>query len=337
MYLMELIIKVLKVKSREITVLIINTFIIVIFYYLLFENSEVIYPLILSGFIILIYFISETIKYKSFMDKLEDSKKSPNYRYSNVNLSEEEILDSINDIHKDYIEQIDILNQEIRERDTLFSQWIHNMKTSITVIDLACEKRESNSDYINCIEDIKEENSSLKKNLEECLNILRLDDFSRDYITDPCNLKELVNNVVNSKKRDFIYKGVFPKVTIDEDIYVYTDKKWCGYMLEQIISNSIKYSKSKNGNKIEILAKYNDTTIELLIKDEGIGISKEDLPRVFDSFFTGNNGRTERNASGIGLYMVKLISKKLGHDVEIESELEVGTQVKVILKNLSRM
>lgn len=333
MYLMKLIIKVAKIKSRELLALAINTLVIILFYYLLFENSEVVYPVMLSAFIISIYFIVEVIKYKVFQEKLKDSEVSPNYISTNLSYNEEEILNTISNIHKEYLNRIDTLKQEIDEREQLFSQWIHNMKTSITVIDLACEQDELTNGSNRCIEDIKEENSILKKNLEECLNVLRLDDFSRDYITTSCNLKDIVNTVVNSKKRDFIYKGVFPTVSIYDDIDIYTDRKWCIYMLEQVIANSIKYSEDKKGNKIEISAVRNNEEVELLIKDEGIGIGKEDLQRVFEPFFTGNNGRKERNSTGIGLYMVKIIAKKLGHTIKIASQVGIGTEFKVVFKN----
>lgn len=333
MYLIELIIKVGKAKSRELLALAINTSVIILFYYLLFENSEVVYPLMLSGFIISIYFIVEVIKYKVFQEKLKDSEVSPNYHNSNLSSNEEEILNTISNIHREYLNRIDTLNQEVDEREQLFSQWIHNMKTSITVIDLACEKDELTNGCNKCIEDIKEENSILKKNLEECLNVLRLDDFSRDYITTSCNLMGMVNAVVNSKKRDFIYKGVFPTVSIEHNINVYTDKKWCVYMIEQIVSNAIKYSEDKKGNKIEICAVRKNEEIELLIRDEGIGISKEDLPRVFEPFFTGSNGRKERNSTGIGLYMVKIIAKKLGHCISLASQVGSGTDFKIVFKD----
>lgn len=333
MYLMELIIKVGKAKSRELLALAINTSVIILFYYLLFENSEVIYPVMLSGFIISIYFIFEVIKYRVFQEKLKDSEVSPNYKNTNLSSDEDEILNTISNIHREYLNRIDTLKQEIDEREQLFSQWIHNMKTSITVIDLACEKDELSNGINKCIQDIKEENSILKKNLEECLNVLRLDDFSRDYITTSCNLKDIVNTVVNSKKRDFIYKGVFPTVSIDGDMSIYTDRKWCIYMLEQIISNAIKYSEDNKGNKIEISAVRNNEEIELLIKDAGIGINKEDLPRVFEPFFTGNNGRKERSSTGIGLYMVKIIAKKLGHSIKLDSQVDIGTEFKIVFKD----
>lgn len=331
MSLMELIVKTFKAKKSDLIILFINTFVVILFYYLLFENSEILYPLALSLFVIFIYFVIEIIKHKNFNDKLIDSKNSPNYKNNNVTFLEEEVLNTISDIHKDYQNKLHTLNNQISERDTLFSQWIHNMKTSITVIDLACEKRLLEVSDDKYIEDIKEENNTLRKNLEECLNVLRLDDFSRDYVTDPYNLRDIVNEVVNLKKRDFIYKRVFPKVNIEENLLIYTDKKWFSYMLEQVIANSIKYSKEKSGAIVEIEAKRKEDKIELFIKDSGIGIKEEDLPRVFEPFFTGDNGRKERSATGIGLYMVKLISKKLSHSVEINSQLNKGTIIKITI------
>lgn len=349
MSLMKLIISVIMVKKRDLIVLILNSSLIILFYYLFFENSEIIYPAMLSGFVIIIYFIVETVKYKFFLQKLSDSKKSPDYKRENSDFLEDTVLDVIIEVHDDYLNKIYTLEQSIKDKDTLFSQWIHNMKTSITVIDLACHKGlvmkkdltlynknlsesesyEKFSNDIKYLKDIEEENNRLKKNLEECLNILRLDDFSRDYITDQCNLLNLINSVINAKKRDFIYKGVFPKVNIKENAFVYTDKKWCSYMLDQIISNSIKYSKNSSEIKIYLGNNVSEKSVELFIKDFGIGIRNEDLPRVFEPFFTGNNGRGERNASGIGLYMVQLISKKLGHSINIESHINSGTLVKI--------
>lgn len=331
MYLTELIIRTAKIKSRDLIVLVINSLVIILFYYLLFENSEVVYPLLLSGFIIFIYFVIEVIRQKKFEEKLHDSKRSPNYIASQVSFGEEQVLNLLNDLHGDYLSKSYELNQQISEREALFSQWIHNMKTSVTVIDLACEQSEINEENSRYIEDIKEENDTLKKNLEQCLNVLRLDDFSRDYVTNSFNLRDIVKVAVNSKKREFIYNKVFPKVSIDDNISVYTDKKWCTYLLEQLISNSIKYS--SGSREISIWAEEIEGEVNLYIRDYGIGILEEDLERIFEPFFTGENGRQDRSSTGIGLYMVKLISKKLGHRVKVESNIGEGTIVKLIFKN----
>lgn len=330
MCLMELIIKVFKIKHRDLLAILVSNMLVILFYYLLFENSEIVYPATISIFITTIYFLVEIIKYKKFEQALQESKASVDYSTENIDYDKEEIFNVINDIHKDYLNKIYDLTQEKHEKENLFSTWVHNMKTCVTVIDLACEKGLIDENKEVYFKDIKEENNLLKKNLEECLNILRLEDFSRDYITENYNVKKLVQDVVNSKKRDFIYKGVFPKVNIDENLCIYTDKKWCVYMIEQIVSNAIKYSKDKSGSNIIIEATDKIGYIELKVIDEGIGISKEDLSRVFDPFFTGNNGRNDRSATGIGLYMVKLIAKKLGHEVKLESQVEKGT--KVIIK-----
>lgn len=327
MYLMELIIKTAKTKSRDLIAIAVNAIVIILFYYLLIEDSEIIYPLMLSGFIMFVYFAMEVMKYKRFEERLQDSKNSPNYDSTGTSFGEEEILRVISELHDEYLKRIYDLSQQIDEREALFSQWIHNMKTSVTVIDLACGQSEEKGEALSYIEDIREENNTLKKNLEQCLNVLRLDDFSRDYVTNSFNLKELVNGAVKIKKRDFIYNKVFPKVSIEENLLVYTDKKWCTYLLEQIISNAIKYS---NGSKeIFIWAEEIKDEINLYIKDYGLGISKEDLARIYEPFFTGENGRQDRSATGIGLYMVKLISKKLGHKVQLDSKAGEGTVVRI--------
>lgn len=335
MYLMELIIKTARIKSRDLIALGINSLVIILFYYLLFENAEVAYPLILSGFIIFVYFLLEIIRQKKFEEKLLDSKRSPNYVASDISFGEEHILNLVKELHGEYLNKTYELNQQIREREALFSQWIHNMKTSVTVIDLACEQSEINKYGSKYIVDIKEENNTLKKNLEQCLNVLRLDDFSRDYVTNSFNLREVVKDAVNSKKREFIYNKVFPKVSIDEEISVYTDKKWCTYLLEQLISNAIKYS--SGSKEISIWAEEIDEEVNLYIRDYGIGILEEDLERIFEPFFTGENGRLDRSSTGIGLYMVRLISKKLGHRVNVESNIGEGTVVKLTFKNLKIM
>lgn len=319
MCLMVLIVDVFKLKKRSIIVYVLNTLLLVVFYWLLLDSKEVLYPVIISLFIFIIYFWVELIKYKSFIRRLSEAKKSPNYKDKTLDFDEQIVFNTIEAIHNEYISKFYKLHSVQKNRDSLFSQWIHNLKTSITVIDLAAEKGAVDNSSQSFLQDIIEENNKLKINLEQCLNVLRLDDFSRDYLPGKVNLFGLINEVVNSKKREFIYKGVYPKVDIDKEVEVYTDKKWCCYMIEQIISNAIKYSKGHESKKIYIDCKKHDDKVLLSIKDEGCGIGKEDMPRIFDAFFTGNNGREDRSATGIGLYMVKLISEKLGHKVWGES------------------
>ena len=329
---MSLILKILKMKSRDIIAIMLSNLFIILFYKLFFKSSEILYPMLLAFVVFIVYLIIEIIRYKIFLERLNEVKKTSEYNDRDLCFNEEIVLDSISDIHKNYNKQIYSLEQNINERDKLFSVWIHNMKTSIAVIELASEKIKEN--YIsNEIEDIKEENALLKKNLNECLNVIRLNEFSNDYIFKKCNLKLIINKVINNKKRDFIYAGVYPQVQIDECLEIYTDEKWIIYMIEQIILNGIKYS--NRNEKVFISAYKEKEDIFLLIEDKGIGIAKEDLSRVFNPFFTGTNGRNNRNSTGIGLYMVKNISNKLKHEVFIESEEEKGTVVTLKFKNIN--
>ena len=126
--------------------------------------------------------------------------------------------------------------------------------------------------------------------------------------------------------------SVFPKMEGVEDFYVTSDRKWLEFIIEQIIQNSIKYTKVKNmeGKKVLIRLSEKEKERLLLIEDNGVGIAKEDLGRVFNPFFTGENGRNYTESTGMGLYLVKSVLDGLGHSIEIESEEGSFTRVKII-------
>lgn len=326
MYLIKLVLLVLKKERAAIVIYLLNTSVLLGFYYLLFNSKEVMYPIVISLFFLLIYIIYKAFKYNDFYTSLREAKNSPSY-IGNLQKNKE-VFQVVNEIHDMYIDRFYRLQNKLNERDRLLAQWVHNMKTSITVIDLACEKGELEVGHNYFINDILEENKKLQDNLEETLNLFRLDEFSKDYVPEKVNLRELVINSINSKKREFIYKKVFPKINIKDDYYIYTDKKWGKYMIEQIISNSIKYSQKEN-SYVTFNAKKEENNIILSIEDKGIGIRKEDIPRVFEAFFTGSNGRKNNKSSGIGLYMVKLVGDELGHNISIKSKVGEGTIVEI--------
>ncbi len=242
MYLMKYVIKLIKSKKRFLITYLLNSTILILFYYLLYDSNEIIYPAAISIFILFIYIFIEGFRFYKFEEMLNDAKDSPNLKLVSDDITENMILSTINKIHLGYNNKIYKMKNEFKDRNILFSQWIHNMKTSITVIDLASERCTLDEKSKVYVQDIMEENDKLKKNLEECLNVLRLDEFATDYIPERVNLSEVVSNVINLKKRDFIYKGIYPKVDIDINKEIYTDKKWCSYIIEQVISNAIKYS-----------------------------------------------------------------------------------------------
>lgn len=316
-----------------------SSFLLILFFYLSVGNKvELVYPTTMSLFIYLILIIIEWIRYFKFNSNLSKGSENINYDLQPTTCEQKEVSALITEIHHKYINRINENNSLNKSQKHFLSQWIHNMKTPISVIDLILQKMTTDlsdftdsTDYLNMIENIKEENNKLTSNLEQVLNILRLDDFSKDYVPEAIDLVSSVKKVINSKKNQFIYGKVFPKMQCDEEkVIVLSDSKWNEVMLEQIVANAIKYSQAGGESKsvyFNIYQEGNRTVLE--IRDEGIGIPDCDIKRVFEPFFTGENGRITRNATGIGLYICSAISEKLGHEISIQSEVSKGTSVKI--------
>ena len=139
------------------------------------------------------------------------------------------------------------------------------------------------------------------------------------------NLYELFCNE-NKKIEEFLLYS--PKLHVDENLIVYSDYKWLSFVIYQLLTNAIKYS--DNGKSVFIKAYNEDKKIILSIEDEGCGITKDDIPRIFELFFTGENGRLYGESSGLGLYMVKQILDYLGHSIKVESDIKIGSKFKII-------
>ncbi|MBC1499446.1 HAMP domain-containing histidine kinase [Listeria weihenstephanensis] len=219
--------------------------------------------------------------------------------------------------------QIDLQKWRAKDadRNIFINQWVHQMKTPVSVIELMTQNQ---SDTI--LRSIQEETDKIQQGLDTVLYTSRLETFENDFVVEHIDLKTLVTEAVNDHKRLFIRQQLYPKVQIEDTISLETDKKWFIFLLGQLISNAIKYSPQK-GNTVEISAVTSATTYELTIRDHGIGIEKADLPRVFRPFFTGENGRKFQQSTGMGLFLVSEICKKLDYQLSIESEINVGTTI----------
>lgn len=322
MSLGKLIGAILKKEKAAILLYLCSSFCIMLFYYLLYGGKFIIYPVIVCLLFLCVYLVCKFFIYRSFYNSLKEIRTSPAYNATGDSAFEE-VFEEIREIHSAYISKIYAMETSNEEREKLLTEWIHNMKTSVAVISLALEKLPDK----DAIKDIREENSLLQTNLEGALNIFRLEEFSKDYVPETINLMQLVKESINSKKRSFIYAKVFPEIHIPEDCFILSDKKWSKYVIEQIISNSIKYSYTDG--KVCFYVDENDSTVTLYIQDFGVGIKKEELSRVFEAFYTGSNGRKEQKSTGIGLYMCKCICDNLSDKIEITSEVSKGTTVSI--------
>lgn len=211
--------------------------------------------------------------------------------------------------------------QEVKEKEDFFVLWAHQIKTPIAALNLLFQ-----SDELN-ISTCKQELFQIENYVELALSYLRFEGMSNDLVLSRYNLDKIVKAVVKKFATVFIHKHLSVDLQ-GLDIDILTDDKWLSLVLEQVISNSLKYTKEGG---ICIWA-VEDESVEIHIKDTGIGIREEDLPRIFEKGFTGYNGRADKKASGIGLYLAKGICDKLGHEIKIYSKINEGTEVIICLR-----
>lgn len=301
----------------------INSFFIILFFNLLNkERLEILYPLSISIFLYSIFILIEWFKYKGFIINLNAVIKNPYYNISTSIQQQKLALSAIKGLHEDYIKELKKTRSDIKKEREFISQWIHNIKGNLNVIDLIAEKSTL---------PIKNQTQKICSSLDNILTMFRLNEFSKDYIPQRLNLTQSIRKVMSEKSEEFIYNNVYPKFQFhSKDIWILSDEKWNEFLISQIISNAIKYSKSQNETKyIYFITKEIKNKIYLTIKDEGIGIPAWDLNRVFDAFFTGENGRKCKNSTGIGLYLCHNICENLGHTISITSEVSKGTEVTI--------
>lgn len=234
---------------------------------------------------------------------------------------EEEIVNNIlYDINKSMIENINIQKRSINEFKDYIEMWIHEVKLPIASMVLKCHNhKEVNSNELLSI--IRR----LDNDIDQILYYMRSEITEKDFIISEVSLKDIVRSVSLKNKDDLLENKIELEVNIDNEC-VYTDKKWMEFILNQIISNSIKYKKEKD-SFIKITSNVSEDKVNLIVYDNGIGISKGDIKRVFDKSFTGKNGRDKIKSTGMGLYIVKNLCSKLGHNIYIESDLDEYTKV----------
>ena len=201
-----------------------------------------------------------------------------------------------------------------------YTIWAHQIKTPIAAMRLTLQSEDTET-----ARRLSGDLNRIEEYVEMVLTYLRLDSDDTDYLIREYDLDEIIKPAVRKFAREFILK----KLSLDyapTGYTVLTDEKWLSFVIEQIISNAVKYT-SEGGVKI-----YMDETGVLCIRDTGIGICAEDLPRIFENGYTGFNGREDKRASGIGLYLCKRIADNLGHGISVESVPGEGTTVRLDLR-----
>ena len=204
-----------------------------------------------------------------------------------------------------------------------YTLWVHQIKTPIAASQLLVAE----VDDRQLKQQLEQEIFKIDSYTNLVLQYLRLESFHDDLVLKQVQIEDLVKEIIRKYALFFIQKGLNANLH-DLDKEIVTDKKWLLVVIEQIISNSLKYTKEGG---LEI---YMDGQ-ELCIKDTGIGIKNSDVLRVFERGFSGYNGRLTQQSSGLGLYLSKKISEELGHQIRIESEVGTGTIVRIKFSDMN--
>ena len=215
---------------------------------------------------------------------------------------------------------------EKRYRDMIdyYTVWVHQIKLPIASMGLALQKEDT-----PMAGELSMELSRIEQYVEMVLCYLRLDSDTTDYVFEMCEMDVLIRQAVKKYAGSFIRKRIRLKYEPTEACVV-TDKKWLLFVLEQVLSNAIKYTPA---GEISICMDEN----VLKIKDTGIGIAPQDLPRIFEKGYTGYNGRSQCKSSGLGLYLCRRICENMGHVISAESIPDCGTTVSIRFQDAVRM
>jgi OmpR family two-component system sensor histidine kinase YxdK len=296
-----------------------------------FETLENVYYFIfISNFLLGVFLLYRYFSRKRFYYKL--SKMPSKLEETLTSAGTDPVSESINKLlqvqYNLYQEQIQMYQRKQAEHRTFIHQWIHQMKTPISVIHLILQENEGEP----YIENIGQEIERINRGLNMAMHMARLDCFEHDFSVETIGLHSIVTEVINEQKRYFIRKKVYPEVNIDLNISVKSDRKWLKFIVEQLLVNAIKYTEGEN-KKITVSVYDWERGKVLEVKDQGVGIPAKDIRRVFEPFYTGENGRRFGESTGMGLYLVSEVCKKLEHQIEIESRPEEGTTVRIIFTN----
>lgn len=278
------------------------------------------YTIVLLSFFLLLFLYIDGCRYFKHRKALE------NIADCIINYAAElKLPEPLDRLEADYINILSVLADEYdalkkkltaAQNDSLeyYTLWVHQIKTPIAAMRLVLSQMDDSQAGV-----IKQELFKVERYADMALRYIKLTDISSDLVIERCALSEIIHE--SAKKFGILF--VYQKLSLDirpTNQIVLSDKRWLGFILEQLISNAVKYTSS---GSVKIYCENG----RLIIEDSGIGIRAEDLPRIFNKGYTGYNGRIDSRASGIGLYLAKKTADALKISLKVESELGKGTRV----------
>ena len=317
-------------KDKLYAFLIFDIYIIILILFLIalkLTSSIIIFITVFTVVIFSLILLYDYFRKRKFYNELLDKLNTLDKKYLLIEMLLEpnflegkilyDVLDEVNKNEHDLISKLKKRQDDFKEYIEL---WIHEVKLPLASLTLMNRKDKSTLRVLKELEDY----------VEQILYYVRCENANNDYLIKEWDLDTIIKNVALRNKDDLLALNIDFKVD-NCNLKVLTDSKWLEFIINQIVSNSIKYKKEKDA-LIEITGKDYKNYVTITIYDNGKGISKSDLPRVFNKTFTGNNGRsTSSKSTGMGLYLCKELCEKLGHKIEIDSKNHEYTKVTITI------
>ena len=274
----------------------------------------VVWLIVLASCLLLFYFYR-----KKYLNKLLDMTEQLKERYllpeimQEPERADEQVFYQIMKMaEKSMLERIGEVQRERKEYKEYIEQWIHEVKTPITAIKLICE-----NNRCSFTRELMAELENINRFTEQALYYARSEHTEKDYSVREINLSDVVHGAIADNK--YLLRQNNVAVTVEDVEYsIYSDDKWLRFILDQLISNAVKYRADQPA--LHFFAVKENDSIILSVEDNGIGIPQSDLPRIFEKGFTGQNGRMIRSSTGIGLYLCRRLCDKLGIGISASSE-----------------
>ena len=305
------------------------------------RKQDVVYAAVLDAIMLLITVLVGFFRYSSKVKALSNALKRPVEEQAQL----PEATDDVEILYHRLLENQSIARSESessaavrqsRMRD-YYSMWVHQIKTPISAMKLLLEAEREELGQLMCDEEQQAAFKELSDNLDSfedelfrieeyvsmALQYQRVSSTENDFVLEKVSLDGVIRDTIRKYAKIMIRRHIGINYSGTKK-QVYTDEKWLAFILEQILSNAIKYTPQ---GFVTIETAEEKERFFITIKDTGIGIKAEDLPRVFEKGYTGYNGHADKKATGIGLYLCRQMADKLGHTIRMESELGKGTKV----------
>lgn len=288
--------------------------------------EDLAYLLILELFVLGVIMTADLIHYKARVKQVEDLLKRPvveqSYNVEAKDILEERYVDLIHAQEKSRVDTENMSARSSKDMEQYYNIWVHQIKTPISGMNVLLQSMEPTEE----VGELQNQLFSVEQYVDMALQYQKIKSTTNDFSFAEIPLNKVIRENIRKYARLFIAKKLAVRYE-ETALRVLTDEKWISFVLGQIITNAVKYS---DKGSITISACEDERNTYLSVKDEGIGISPEDLPRVFERGYTGYNGRADKKSTGIGLFLCKSVTRMLGHKIQISSEPGKGTEVTII-------